>query len=259
MTWSQCRPVPVLLMAALVAVGDRAAADSDDLPASRAAIAAYREALSEWEAGHQQQAVSGFNKAAELAPRWGAPNARLGVIYQLQNREAEARAQYALAQAASMGEPRQLSDEAAKLRALVISNEAYTIYLINTARLEQGVPVVVPDPTVDRVARRHSEEMRDKNYFSHNSPTPGLTTCQDRFRAVFGYKPRLIGENVARRWGTLFSLSEEKILATHHDLLSSPGHRQNMLCPTVQWLGVGLAVNTNGDYWLTEVFVEPGR
>jgi len=119
--------------------------------------------------------------------------------------------------------------------------------------------VLIPDPTVGVVARRHSEEMRDKNYFDHHSPTPGLGNCQDRFRAIHGYKPRCIGENVARRWGSLYSLRLEKILASHTDLMNSPGHRKNILYPTFEWLGIGIASNPNGDYWITEVFVESGR
>jgi uncharacterized protein YkwD len=259
MTRPHSRSLMAPLVITFLLVGVTIARAESDPPASKAAIAAYREALSDWQAGHQQQAISGFSRAAQLAPRWGAPNARLGVIHQLQGREIEAREQYALTQAASLDSPTPPSEEEAKLRVLMIANEAYVIYLINAARLQQGLTPLAPDPTLGIVARRHSEEMRDQQYFSHQSPTPGLTTCQDRFRAVFGYKPRLIGENVARRWGSLFCLTEEKILGTHNDLMASPGHRQNILLAEVQWLGVGLAANTNGDYWLTEVFVEPGR
>lgn len=251
-------PLPAILLAVVLTVSSVLAADTNP-PASQEAVAAYREALTDWEAGRQDQAISGFRHAADLAPDWGAPNARLGVIYQLQGQETESRAQYALAQTASMPKPGQLCDEELKLRKLIIDGEAQLIYLTNAARLENGLPVVVPDPTVDVVARRHSEEMRDKNYFSHESPTQGMTSCQDRFRAVFGYKPRLIAENVARRWGSMFCLCEEKLLDTHHDLMNSPGHRHNILYPTVEWLGLGIAANSNGDYWVTEVFVQPGR
>jgi uncharacterized protein YkwD len=249
----------VLLALGVLVLGTVGARAADDAPASRAAIAAYREALTDWQAGHQEQAITGFSRAAELAPQWGAPNARLGVIYQLQGREDDSRRQYAMTQLASLGEPGQLPEEEAKLRALALMYEAQTIYLVNGARLEQGLPALVPDPTLAIVARRHSDEMRDKRYFSHDSPTSGLRTCQDRFLAQFGYRPRLIGENVARRWGTLFCLTEEKIVGTHNDLMNSPGHRHNILLEDVEWLGVGISANANGDYWLTEVFVQPGR
>jgi len=259
MTSSRSRSLAALLMVALVLVGAGAVGAESKPPASQAAVAAYREALSDWQAGHPQQALTGFERAAQLAPHWGAPNARLGVIHQLQGREAEAREQYALTQEASLDGPTPSAEDEAKLRPLILANEAYTVYLVNAARLQQGLLPLAPDPTLGIVARRHSEEMRDRRYFSHQSPTPGLTTCQDRFLAVFGYRPRLIGENVARRWGSLFCLTEEKILGTHNDLMTSPGHRHNILLEEIEWLGVGIAANANGDYWLTEVFVEPGR
>jgi len=256
MTWRRLR---LALPAVLLALAGGAVQADKDAPASQEAIAAYREALSDWQAGHQDEAISGFAKAAQLAPRWGAPNARLGVIYQLQQRETEARKQYALTQAASLDATPPPSGTDAKLHDLILTCEAYTVYLVNQARLQNGLTTLVPDPTLGIVARRHSEEMRDKNYFGHDSPTPGLATCQDRFRAVFGYRPRLIGENVARRWGTLFCLTEERIAGTHSDFMNSQGHRHNILLDSIEWLGVGIAANANGDYWVTEVFVEPGR
>jgi uncharacterized protein YkwD len=144
-------------------------------------------------------------------------------------------------------------------RSQVIANEAYVIYLVNEARLKDGKSILVPDTTLGVIARAHSDEMRGKCYFDHNSPTCGLEIPQDRFRVVFGYKPRCIGENIARRWGSLYSLSAEKMARTHVDLMNSPGHRENILYPTFEWLGIGISVNPHGDYWLTEEFVESGR
>lgn len=232
--------------------------------ASAEAVAAYREGLEKWKAGQQKAAQAAFACAAELAPQWGAPNARLGVILQLQGQEAAARRQYALAQTASLAQdnhcPETLSEDAMKVRDLLIANEAYVLYLVNAARLEKGLSVLVPDPTMSVAARRHSDEMRDKCYFGHTSPTPGLTGCQDRFRAVFGFMPRMIGENVSRRWGQgLYCLSEPRVHESHVDLMNSPGHRANILRPEFEWLGVGLAANDNGDYWITELFAQPGR
>ena len=250
---------PVLLALVLLAT-PLAASAAADTSASQEALAAYKEALAKWEAGRAVEAEQGFRRAAEIAPRWGAPNARLGAIYQLQGKEQEARAQYALTQAVSFGDDGdRLSGLAASQRTDMVALEALIVYLVNNARLAEGQPMLVPDPTVAIVARRHSEEMRDKNYFDHNSPTRGLTTAQDRFLAVFGYKPRCVGENVSRRWGTLYSLCEDKMRKTHLDLMNSPGHRHNILYPSFEWLGVGIAANTQGDYWMTEVFVEDLR
>jgi uncharacterized protein YkwD len=227
-----------------------------DGAASSEANKVYQQALSKLNAGDQAAALAGFKRAAQMAPGWGAPNARLGVIYQLQGKEEEAREQYRLAQAACLPE---VNGQSSSQRTEIIANEAYLVYLVNEARLREGQSALVPDPTVSVVARRHSEEMRDKRYFDHASPTAGLANVQERFRAVFGYKPRCVGENVARRWGTEYCLKPEKILKSHNDLMASTGHRKNLLYPTFEWLGVGIAANANGDYWITQVFVESGR
>lgn len=227
---------------------------------SAEALQAYKDALCRWQEGDQDAAVRGFEEAAALAPNWGAPNARLGAIYQLQQKEAEAREQYALAQLSSFGDRcGDISEETQRLRAQLMLNEAYIIWLTNEARLAEGQSILVPDPTVSLVARLHSNEMRDQDYFSHTSATAGLTSVQDRFRAIFTYKPRLIGENLSRRWGSQYSLCPEKVLQSHHELMNSPGHRKNIVFPTFEWIGIGISVNSNGDYWITEVFVEPGR
>ncbi|MEN6549572.1 MAG: CAP domain-containing protein [Armatimonadia bacterium] len=224
------------------------------------AVKAYREALCKWEAGDQDGAEKGFLAAAQISPNWGAPNARLGVMYQLQGKETEAREQYRLTQVASYGPGYEDgSDGNSSVRCQLVADEAHMIYLVNQARLEDGQPILVPDPVVALVARRHSEEMRDKRYFDHKSPTPGMSNVQDRFRAIFNYRPRLIGENLSRRWGSGYALCPENILEAHHDLMNSPGHRRNILYPTFEWLGMGISVNPNGDFWITEVFVEPGR
>lgn len=251
-----CRPSALVALFILAGTALGAAPEQAGTEANRV----YQEALAKLQSGDLEAAVAGFLKAGELAPNWGAPNARLGVIYQLQGKEPEAREQYALAQTASFAGARVAPDEETLARRkLVISSEAYLVFLVNSARLQQGLKPLVPDPTLALVARRHSEEMRDLGYFDHDSPTPGMTNCQDRFRAVFGYKPRCIAENVSRRWGTLYSLREEKILGSHQDLMNSPGHRRNILQESCEWLGVGLAANSNGDYWFTEVFVQTGR
>ena len=65
-----------------------------------------------------------------------------------------------------------------------------------------------------------------------------------------------IAENVARRWGLACELSEAKLLDSHRGLMASPGHRANILYPTVQVMGVGLATNLAEEYWLTETFLE---
>ncbi|MCK4324786.1 MAG: hypothetical protein KAW89_09670, partial [Armatimonadetes bacterium] len=63
----------------------------------------------------------------------------------------------------------------------------------------------------------------------------------------------LIAENVARRWGTGDLLTPEKMRKTHHGFLSKTSHRRNLLLASVERLGVGIAVDDEGNYWVTEL------
>jgi uncharacterized protein YkwD len=265
------RPWPLAVWAfCLLCVGATAAWASAGPSATPSATKLYNVSDRAWEsfqaadkalqAGRSEAAERGFLEAAEIAPLWGLPNGRLAVMYHLQGCTDRAMEQYQAVQAASVGgwHAEGLTEEQQKLREEIIRQEAYATYLVNNARRGVGLNMLYPDPLVAMVARAHSVEMRDCNYFSHDSPTPGRCNVQERFVWSFGYKPRCVGENLARRWGTNFLLTSEKILATHNDLMASHGHRENILYPTMQWIGVGLAATAKGDYWITEVFVEPG-
>jgi len=84
----------------------------------------------------------------------------------------------------------------------------------------------------------------------------GRRTSVDRFENLFGFSPQLIAENVARRWGTGDFLTPEKMHETHHDFLRRTGHRRNLLMASVEQLGVGIAVDDKGNYWVTELLVK---
>ena len=126
-------------------------------------------------------------------------------------------------------------------------------WLINKTRGEAGIQCVLPEPRLAQAARQHSMEMRDLHYFSHESPLPGRRTSLDRFENLFGFRPQLLAENVARRWGTGDFLTPEKMRGTHRGFLSKTGHRRNLLMASVERLGVGIAVDEEGNYWVTEL------
>jgi uncharacterized protein YkwD len=78
----------------------------------------------------------------------------------------------------------------------------------------------------------------------------------DRFHAFFNFLPRCIAENIARRWGTGPCFTPDSAKETHQDFLDSPGHRANILCDDLTTAGVGVALNAQGHYWLTEDFAK---
>ena len=119
--------------------------------------------------------------------------------------------------------------------------EARLLALINEARVAAGLNKVQADTELRDIALAHSADMADHHFFGHVSPTTGTPT--DRVRRS-GVLVSAAGENVAT------ALTPE---VAHEGLMSSPGHRANILRP--DWTHVGIGV-TKGDDGLviTEVF-----
>ena len=130
---------------------------------------------------------------------------------------------------------------------------------INGERTERGLNALSLDPLLVLVARSHSREMCDRNYFDHHSPTPGLTTPMDRY--LHGLKanrmdtPRylLVGENI---YYCSISSDTYNVAYGHQALMNSPGHRANILEPRFGKIGVGVFRDAQGEFWVTEMFMK---
>jgi len=146
--------------------------------------------------------------------------------------------------------------EAVRQAELIIECEALMALLLNQERLDRSLALCVPDPRLAQVARQHSEEMRDLRYFDHRSPRASHRSIAERFKLVFGgVMAYSIAENIARRYSQCnYSLCPEGIQHSHEQLMNSRGHRANILTKDFTHVGVGIAVNDNGDYWATQFF-----
>ena len=78
------------------------------------------------------------------------------------------------------------------------------------------------------MARDHSLEMFQLDYFSHNSPTSGSPF--DRMHAA-GIPFGVAGENLAYA---------PNVDIAHQGLMNSPGHRANILRPEFGHIGIGV-------------------
>ncbi|MDQ3812398.1 MAG: CAP domain-containing protein, partial [Armatimonadota bacterium] len=125
--------------------------------------------------------------------------------------------------------------------------------LVNAERAKAGLDALTLDEKLSSVARSHSAEMRDRQYFAHESPIRARRAPLDRYQAVFGTYPSMIAENVFRAWGSRHEPDEDDVRKAHQGLMNSPGHRANILRPGVTRLGIGLAANANGDIWVTQM------
>ena len=129
---------------------------------------------------------------------------------------------------------------------------------INDDRKSRGLCLLQIDPMLTAVARDHSKEMCDKNYFDHHSPTVGLNSPLDRYisrLASFERTPpeyALVGENIyyASMLNSVYNVSY-----AHQALMKSPNHRKNILEPRYEKVGIGTYRNAAGEFWVTEVFL----
>lgn len=207
--------------------------------------------------GDEAGALSKVEEAAELAPDWPPPHASLGLLYQRQAEEAPAREHFTryqlLGLLASGAEDCRLTREIAE-------GEALMIYLTNQERARLGLPLLMPHMQLAQVARGHSDQMATLEYFSHRSPKAQTRTPADRFRRVFGFAPQCIAENLARMASRpLWSFNLDNLRDSHVRLMESDTHRQVILWDQPTHIGVGIAVNDRGDYWITENFVRFAR
>lgn len=124
------------------------------------------------------------------------------------------------------------------------SIESQVIQLTNQERAKNGLKPLAADWQLSRVARYKSADMRDKNYFSHTSPTYGSPFTMMK---NFGINYRSAGENIAAGQRTANEVVQS--------WMNSPGHRKNILSPTYTHIGVGHATGGNyGHYW-TQMFI----
>lgn len=114
--------------------------------------------------------------------------------------------------------------------------------LLNLDRKANGLPPLVHDPALSRIARIKSEDMRDNNYFAHESPTWGKAR---QMLERFGYFFRGAGENIAHH------ATVEKAQAA---FMTSQGHRRNILSAVWEKVGIGICYDRNGYIFATQLF-----
>jgi len=107
--------------------------------------------------------------------------------------------------------------------------EARNVLAVNDYREALGLLRLEADERLVQSARRHSKEMAELGYFSHQSPTKGLRSHGDRMKAA-GY-PGGGGENIA--------LGRHRGLDVFGMWFRSPGHHRNMASGRYTALGVG--------------------
>ena len=123
----------------------------------------------------------------------------------------------------------------------VSESESEVVRLVNIERSKNGLSELKADWELSRVARYKSQDMKDKNYFSHTSPTYGSPF---QMMKSFGISYKTAGENIAKGYATPESVVK--------GWMNSPGHRANILNKSFTHIGVGYV--QSGNYW-TQMFI----
>lgn len=114
--------------------------------------------------------------------------------------------------------------------------------LTNQKRSENGVAALSWSEDIAAVARAHSKDMNDRNYFDHNTPD-GVTPFQRL--TLGGVSYMTAGENIAAA-GTAEMIIEA--------WMKSPGHKANILNPSFGRIGIGVAENSKYGLLATQNF-----
>lgn len=122
--------------------------------------------------------------------------------------------------------------------------ETEVLNLVNQERQRAGLQPLQMDWELARVARTKSEDMATKNYFSHQSPTYGSPFDMMKH---FGIQYKSAGENIASGQRTA-----NEVMASW---MKSQGHRENILKPDYQYIGVGYYQGGQYGHMWTQQFI----
>ncbi len=117
--------------------------------------------------------------------------------------------------------------------------EQEVVRLVNIERAKYNLAPLIMDKELTEVARLKSQDMNNKKYFSHTSPTYGspfdmLKTYNITYKSA--------GENIAK--------GQRTAEAVVNAWMNSEGHRRNILSSTFTHIGVGF-----DNYYWTQMFV----
>ena len=144
------------------------------------------------------------------------------------------------------------AEKASGVKASVIVNtarlEQIAFEIINQKRAENGLEPLVWSEDVAAIARQHSQNMAEFQFFSHRGLDNKMVSDRADDRGLRNWQA--IGENIAFNRG--FQDPTAKAVQLW---LDSPTHRYNLLDSSWQESAVGVAVAEDGSYYFTQVFL----
>jgi uncharacterized membrane protein required for colicin V production len=116
--------------------------------------------------------------------------------------------------------------------------EKEMLTLVNQERTKRGLKALKWDDKLAEVAHRRSNDMLAHSYFAHEDPQ-GKTVADVARKVGVGYF--VIGENLA---------FAPTLAIAHRGLMESPGHRENILRPGFDRVGIGIVRIPAGSTYL---------
>ncbi len=117
------------------------------------------------------------------------------------------------------------------------AGEARMLELVNQARNAAGLPSLYAEQQLTDFARAYSSEMIQYDFFGHVSPVSGNLQQRIAARGITGWT--LAGENIAKA---------PSVDVAFEALMNSPGHRENILRPEFNCIGIGVVADGNTLY-----------
>lgn len=151
----------------------------------------------------------------------------------------------------------------------VSRTERLVHHYVNQRRTDRGLNQLGFDPDLASIARAYSQDMAERNFFSHYSPEGN--DFSDRYESA-GYDCSLRrgdkmykgGENLAKNYvgrpvstadgRETYTTPDELAQAVVRGWMNSPEHRENMLKPVWRREGIGAYLQENGRIFVTQNF-----
>ena len=116
--------------------------------------------------------------------------------------------------------------------------------LVNVERSKRGLSELSFNTQLSNVATIKSQDMINKNYFDHTSPTYGSPFDMMK---QFNISYRTAGENIA--------MGQRTPAEVVNSWMNSSGHRANILNANFTDIGIGVAKSSNGTLYWTQMFI----
>ncbi len=125
-----------------------------------------------------------------------------------------------------------------------VATENEMVNLVNKERKDKGLSQLTFDTAIRDVARDKSRDMFERRYFSHYDPD-GKNAADRMNEARVSYT--LVGENLAYA---------PDLASAHQGLMSSEGHRANILEPRYGRIGIGVIDGGIYGKMFTQIFAD---